>query len=135
MRQRRDLDLTLQVLDGCRAREPVLAVDVHRTGAANPFSARPAKGERWVDLVLDSNESIEDHWARSAEVERVSVETGVGRTVRIVTVDLERPQPLAFFRRVIAATPDLAVLGEREFSQNRISVSSLSPSGLAEDQD
>lgn len=61
MRQRIDLGvLALSPIDSAEARECVLSVDVHRTGATNAFSAGAAEGQCRVDIVLDFDEGIKD---------------------------------------------------------------------------
>ena len=44
-----------------QAGQTVLAVDVHGTGTADTFTARSSEREGVVDLVLDLEQSVENH--------------------------------------------------------------------------
>jgi hypothetical protein len=59
-----------------RARQPVRAVGIHGTGAADAFAARTAKGEGRIDFVLDPDQNVQNH--RSAVVEIDIVESRRG---------------------------------------------------------
>src|SRR6185369_16014735 len=97
VRQRRDLDLALDLRNCGGAGEAVSSVHVHRTASANPLAAGTAEGQGGVDLVLDLDQSVEDHWPAFVEVDRVAVEARVRSAVRIVAIDFERLEPFALF--------------------------------------
>ena len=61
VRQRVDLHLALDVVDGLGAGQRVDAVDVHRAGAADALAAGAAEGQRRIDLVLDLDQRVENH--------------------------------------------------------------------------
>ena len=76
----------------------VPAVDVHGAGATNALSARSSERESWVDLVLDLDESIENHWAALVGVDVVShVFWSVVWVVRVGTVDVKALHLALFF--------------------------------------
>ena len=87
--QRGDADVALDILDRGGAGEAVLAVHVHRTRPANPLPARPAEGERGIDLRLDLDQRVEHHRAAIVEIDGEAVIARVFARVRIVTVHLE----------------------------------------------
>ena len=73
-------------------------VDVHGTGATNALSARSSERESWVDLVLDFDESIENHRAALVGVDVVShVFWSVVWVVRVGTVDVKALHLALFF--------------------------------------
>ena len=82
MRKRVDLGVFGRVpVNPAQARQRVLAVDVHGARAADALAAGPTEGERWVDLVLDLDESVQ-HLIRiprsiniQAQVRMVSLES------------------------------------------------------------
>src|SRR4029079_5305962 len=117
VRQRRDLDVALEVVDCSRAGQTVRAFHVHRARSANALRTRAAEGQRRVDLILDLDQCVEDHRTAFVEVDGVAVEARVGAAVRVVAGDLEGPEPFAFLGLPGVAFLDLAVLGKREFSQ------------------
>src|SRR5438067_6644136 len=85
-RQRPQHDRLRQRLQIGDARETVLAVDVHRIGAAYAFAAAPAKRQRIVDR-LQADQRIEQH--PIVRIERDVVVTVIRLRVflRIVAVD------------------------------------------------
>mmetsp|Transcript_75339 Transcript_75339/g.207855 ORF Transcript_75339/g.207855 Transcript_75339/m.207855 type:complete len:321 (+) Transcript_75339:139-1101(+) len=89
VRQRLDLDGLVARLDVQEAREAVLAIDVHGARPAEAFAARAPEGECRVDLVLDFDKRIQDHWATCLEVNRVLLEVRLGHLVWVVAVDPE----------------------------------------------
>ena len=68
---------------------PVAAIDAHRTGTADPFSAGAAEGQRRVYLVLDVYECVQDHRAALVEIERANIESWVATLIRVPAIDLE----------------------------------------------
>lgn len=76
MRQGVDLHVTLLV-DTLQAGEGVDTVNVHRATSANTLPARPPERERRVKLVLDLENSVEDHGTALVEVDRVGLEVGL----------------------------------------------------------
>ena len=53
-----------------QAGQTVLAVDVHGTGTADTFTARSSEGEGVVDLVLDLEQSVENHGAAAIQLRK-----------------------------------------------------------------
>jgi len=81
VRQGRDPDLALQILDRGRAGEAVTPIHVHRARAANPLAARAAEGEGRILLALDLDERVQNH--RPAIVE-IDLERIVARILALV---------------------------------------------------
>jgi len=63
-------------VDPAQTGEGVLAVNVHRAGPANAFSAGPAEGQSRVYLVLYLDQSIEKHRPCLVQVDGVRLECG-----------------------------------------------------------
>lgn len=91
VRQRVDLDIRGRLGgDSAQACQGVLAVDVHGTASANALSATPSEGQGRILLVLDLDQSIQDHGAGLVEVDGVGLQLGLlGRGIRVPSVDLE----------------------------------------------
>jgi hypothetical protein len=66
--------LALGAVDTAEACKRVLAIDVHRTRAANALAARAAEGKRRVDLVLDLDQRVEDHGPTLVQVNLVRLQ-------------------------------------------------------------
>ena len=61
VRKRVDLAiLGALTVDPTEAGKGVLAVNVHSAGSADTFAARATESERWVDLIFDFDECIEN---------------------------------------------------------------------------
>ena len=61
MRKRVDFAvLGALTVDSAEASKGVLAVNVHSAGSADTLAARATKSERWVDLIFDFDECIEN---------------------------------------------------------------------------
>src|SRR5499426_1236848 len=73
VRQRIDLDRTFDVVRGLGAGERVGGVDVHRAGAADALATGATEGERGIDVVLDPDQRVENHWPAIAAVDIVGV--------------------------------------------------------------
>lgn len=70
MRQGVDLGVfALRPIDPTQTRQGVLAVDVHRTRAADALSARATEGKSRIDFVFDLDESIKNHRPSLVEVD------------------------------------------------------------------
>src|SRR6185437_8959326 len=89
VRQRIDGRRRRQVGDEPRASQPVRAIDVHRAGTADALAARAAKGERRVHLVLDPEQSVQDHRSAVVEVDLEGIEARVVLQIRIEAIDFE----------------------------------------------
>ena len=68
VRNSTDSGSTTRLTETCQG---VNAIDVHCTAATNTFATAAAEREGRVQLVLDPNQGIEHHRARSFHVERV----------------------------------------------------------------
>ena len=47
------------------------AINVHCTRATDTLTAGATERERWVDLILDFDQSVKEHWTASLEVDVV----------------------------------------------------------------
>lgn len=113
VRQRRDAQFAFDIIDRRRAGEAVLAIHVHGARSANPLTARPAKGECRINLVLYFEQSVENHRAAAIKIHFEGVVTRVLTTVRIVAIDLESFDARRAFGLVtFPGLANLAVLGE-----------------------
>jgi hypothetical protein len=113
--KRRDPHLAFAILDRGGAGEPVLAVDIHRAGAANALAARAAEGQRAVDLVLDLDQRIQHHRAGFGQIDLERVVARIFAAVGIIAIDLEVARLARALGLVRLALLDDTVLGEREF--------------------
>ena len=78
-----------------KAREVVLAVDVHGAGTADTLTATPPEDEGGILLVLDLEKGVKHHLAGLVEVEFVALEVGLlCGVVGVPAVDLESLHPL-----------------------------------------
>jgi hypothetical protein len=77
-----------------RVQASQLVPSIHGAGAADAFTARAAKGQRWIHLVLDPDQRIENHRPAIVNVDAERIETGIAAGIRIVAIDLERLHPL-----------------------------------------
>lgn len=59
------------LVDVAETGEGVGAVDVHRTGATNTLTTGASEGESGVLLVLDLDQSIQNHRATLVEIDRI----------------------------------------------------------------
>lgn len=48
------------------------SIDVHGAGTANTLTARAAEGKGWINLILDLDQSIQNHWTTLVHVDIVS---------------------------------------------------------------
>jgi succinate dehydrogenase/fumarate reductase-like Fe-S protein len=62
-------------VDRLRAGEPVSPINVHRARTAGPFAAGSAKCQCRIDLILNLDESIENHGATIVAIDTIGVET------------------------------------------------------------
>jgi hypothetical protein len=53
------------------------------TRAADTFAAGAPEGERLIDLVLDLDQRIQDHWSAGVEIDFVSVDPGILARLRV----------------------------------------------------
>lgn len=88
MRQRGDRRRpSTRIGDLGETREPVTSIDVHGAGTADPLATRSAEGEGRVDLVLDLDESVEDHGPTFLEIDLVVFQLRLRGAVRVPPVD------------------------------------------------
>ena len=117
MRQRIDLHVALDLIEAIDAGERVDPVDIHRAGPADALATGPAEGQRRVDLILDLDESVQNHRAACVHVDEIGVDAGQLARFLIPAIDLEGPDIGRAFRlRPGLALGDLRVLRECEFS-------------------
>ncbi len=87
-RQRLEHDGALERVHVGEARQAVLAVDVHRVGAADAFAAGAAERDGRV-LRLQLDQGVEQHALMAVELDLDGLHVGLGVLVRIVAVDLK----------------------------------------------
>ena len=81
-----------------QASQAIAAVDVHGAGPTDPFPARPAEGQGWVDLILDLNQGVQHHGPTLLQVDVVIFELRLLGVVRVPSVDLEGLQAVSALR-------------------------------------
>lgn len=73
-----------------QASQGVLAVDVHGTTATDTLTATSSESQGRVDLVLDTDESIQDHGSSLVQVDGVGLHARLfARGIGVPSVDLE----------------------------------------------
>ncbi len=109
MRQRVNLDGTLDVVHALGAGKRVCAVDIHGAGTANAFTARTAQRQGRVNLVLDIEQTVQNHRTAIVAIDIIGVDARIGVVVRRPAIDTEFGNPL----RTVGARPGLALLRAR----------------------
>src|SRR4029079_6082490 len=129
MRQRVDLLRSLDVLQAPQAREGIGSVDGHRARAADTLAARAAEGERRVDLILDLDESVENHRPAALVILSRAVYVSVLVALGVPAVDAKLLPRFLVLRLVPGlAALDLGVPRKRELNHGACTFL-LSPSG------
>lgn len=83
------------VVDVGQTRERVGSLNVHRAATANPFPARPSKGQRGILLVLDLEQGVQYHRTAIVEIDGIRAQVGfLVFLLGIPSVDLEVLDPL-----------------------------------------
>lgn len=73
-----------------QAGQGVLAVNVHGTATADPLTATSSESQGRVELVLDTDEGVQDHGSSLVQVNGIGLHSRLfGRGVGIPSVDLE----------------------------------------------
>jgi hypothetical protein len=67
--------------------EGIAAVDVHGTGAADALATGTPESQSGIDLVLDLDQRIQNHWPAVVDIDLVSIDAGILRAVRIKTIN------------------------------------------------
>jgi len=77
-------------VDSAQAGECVLSVNVHGARSANALSAAPSEGQGRINLVLNLDQSVQNHWTGLVQVNCVGLQSRLFcRFIRIPAVDLE----------------------------------------------
>src|SRR5690606_15009747 len=85
--QRIDRELATEFLERLETGQAVIAVHIHRAGAADAFTTGAAERQRRIDLVLDLDERIQDHRTALVHVDPVSIELWLAVLARYPAVD------------------------------------------------
>lgn len=73
-----------------QASQCVHTINVHGTATTDALSAASSECERWVNLVLDSDQGVQHHRTGLVQVERVGLHLRLRRwLVRVPSVDVE----------------------------------------------
>ena len=86
VRQRIDLYVAFDVVDGPRARKRVAAIDVHRAGTANTLAAGTAKRQCRIDLIFDLDQRIENHRSAAIHIDVVGIHARIFARRRVVAI-------------------------------------------------
>src|SRR5882672_768032 len=121
MRQRRDSARTrLQAADGRQTGQRVVSVDVHRARATYSLTAGAPERKRRIDLVIDLDERIENHWSAMIEIDFEYIDRRVSTLVRIPTIDAEVLDVHTILRcRPVFAFTDFRICWKRELGHFR----------------
>ncbi len=104
MRQRIDLHIAFAVLYRLRAGECVVAIDIHRAGAADALATGAAEGQGRVDLVLDLDQCVEHHRPAARQIDFILVDMRILSVFLVPAVDAERAHVLRVgLRRIFLA--------------------------------
>lgn len=77
-----------------QAGQGVDSVNVHGAASADTLSAAPAEGQGGVDLVLNTDQSVQHHGTSLVQVQGVGLHSGLlGGLVRVPAVDMEGLDP------------------------------------------
>ena len=72
-----------------RACEPVRAIHIHGARTADALATRATEGKRRVHVVLNPEESVQNHRAAIVEIDFEGIETWVLAGVRLVAIYLK----------------------------------------------
>lgn len=92
MWKRLDLDGLGGGFDVLQTGKSVFSVNVHGTGTANTFSARASEREGRIHLILDLDQSVQDHRTALVEVNSVFLEKRLFLRLRVVSKNSKRLQ-------------------------------------------
>jgi len=89
--ERVDFALCLDVgWDAAQACKSVNTINVHRAASADTLSAAPSECEGGVDLIFDSDQGIQHHWAGFVQIQGVALHAWLGGwLIRVPSVDVE----------------------------------------------
>lgn len=92
VRERVDLgNLAAIFIDSGQTGQIVFTVNIHRATSANTFSARSSETESWILLVLDLDQSVQNHLTgHLVQVQFVFLHNWSLSVIRVPSVDLER---------------------------------------------
>src|ERR1700749_401736 len=99
MWQRRDSARThLKAVDGRQTGQRVVSVDVHRARAAHALATGAPEGQVGIDLVIDLDERIENHWSAMIEIDFKYIDRRVDVFVGIPAIDSEALDARSIFQ-------------------------------------
>ena len=97
-------------------------INIHGARAANAFTARTTEGQCWIDLILNPQNGIQNHWSAITAIDIISVDAGIMIIIRI-------PAVYAEFTNIIGgigglgpslANCDRRILRQRKFDHDLI---------------
>ena len=113
MRQGRDLDFALHLVNRLQAGQRILAVDIHGAGAANSLPAGSAEGQRAVHPVLDMDQRIQHHRPAFVQIDFETVPARIVIIIRRPAINTQDAVVLRLGRRrVVLAGIDPGMPGE-----------------------
>ncbi len=126
VRQWVNLNRAFDFIDAIDTGQRVDAVDVHRARATDTFAARAAEGQCWVDLVLNLDQRVQDHWAAIVHVDKIRIDGWVFAIIWVPAINLELAQVLsAVWLGPGFTRGDTGVFRERKFDHSVVSFSCL----------
>ena len=128
VRQRRNRDGRAgNLVPALGAGNGITTANIHRAGAANAFPARPAEGERRVDISLDIDQDVQNHRAAFVHIDKVRIPARILAAFRIITVNLEFLDVAVLRLWPGLSVFDLGVLWKRQLNHFVPSLKCLSP--------
>ena len=91
VRQRIDLYVAFDFIVGPRTGKRVAAINIHGAGATDAFPAGAPERQCRINLILDLDQRVENHWTAVIHVDLVGVHARVLAAIRIVAVHSIRP--------------------------------------------
>ena len=61
--------------DGLCAGKPIGPIDVHGATSAYALSTGTSERQGAIDLVLDTDERVQDHWAAAGFIDKIRIQT------------------------------------------------------------
>ena len=89
--ERRNHTLLIVVLgDAAEAGQMVTSIDIHGAGAADALTARPTEAKRWINLILDLDEGVEEHGPTLVHVDVVGyISRAIVGVIRVAAVHID----------------------------------------------
>ena len=92
MRQRIDFHIAFDFIHAINTGQRVDPVDIHRARPTNTFTARPTERQRWVNLVLDLDQRVQNHRTTGVHINKVGIQRRIFAIIGVPAVNLHLAQ-------------------------------------------